>query len=88
MGASLTKEDYRAVVEHVTCDVECEPLLPPKKCDFECILCYDYTDRVIEPSVYIDNQTWAKPTTARCKKITTAIFSKKAVVLQRKPKTH
>ena len=33
-------------------------------------------------------QTWAKPTTARCKKITTAIFLKKAVVLQRKPKTH
>ena len=55
MGASLTKEDYRAAVEHVTCDVECEPLLPTKKCDFECILCYDYTDRVIEPSVYIDN---------------------------------
>ena len=53
MGARITKEDYRAAVEHI----ECEPLLPcpPKKCDFECILCYDYTDRVIEPNVYIDN---------------------------------
>ena len=45
-------------------------------------------DNVIKFLMQNHDQTWAKPTTARCKKITTAIFSKKAVVLQRKPKTH